>query len=49
MSEREIVTPITTARWLLLIPQLPSQPAYLRVKIWLRLQRLGAMSVKNSV
>jgi len=49
MSKREIVTPITTARWLLLIPQLPSKPAYLRVKIWRRLQRLGAISVKNSV
>jgi hypothetical protein len=49
MSKREIVTPITPARWLLLIPQLPSKPAYLRVKIWRRLQRLGAISVKNSV
>jgi hypothetical protein len=49
MSKREIVTPTTTARWLLLIPQLPAKPAYLRVKIWRRLQRLGAISVKNSV
>ncbi|MGI8851689.1 MAG: chromate resistance protein ChrB domain-containing protein [Methyloceanibacter sp.] len=49
MSKRELVTPTTTARWLLLIPQLPSEPAYLRVKIWRRLQRLGAISVKNSV
>ena len=48
MSKREIVT-ATTARWLLLIPQLPPKPAYLRVKIWRRLQRLGAISVKNSV
>lgn len=48
MSKREIVTQ-TTARWLLLIPQLPSEPAYLRVKVWRRLQRLGAISVKNSV
>ena len=35
--------------WLLLIPQLPPKPAYLRVKIWRRLQKLGAISVKNSV
>lgn len=49
MSKREIVTPPTTARWLLLISQLPPKPAYLRVKIWRRLQRLGAISVKNSV
>ena len=49
MSKHEIVASINTARWLLLIPQLPSKPAYLRVKIWRRLQRLGAISVKNSV
>jgi hypothetical protein len=49
MSKREIPNPITTARWLLLIPQLPPEPAYLRVKVWRRLQRLGAISVKNSV
>src|SRR6516225_1360047 len=49
MSKREIPIPLTTARWLLLIPQLPPEPAYLRVKVWRRLQRLGAISVKNSV
>jgi hypothetical protein len=49
MSKREIGATITTARWLLLIPQLPSDPAYLRVKVWRRLQRLGAISVKNAV
>jgi hypothetical protein len=43
------VSPNTTARWLLLIPQLPPKPAYLRVKVWRRLRRLGAISVKNSV
>ncbi|HEX5724468.1 MAG TPA: chromate resistance protein ChrB domain-containing protein [Longimicrobiaceae bacterium] len=37
------------ARWLLLIHQLPPKPAYLRVKVWRRLQRLGAVAVKNSV
>jgi hypothetical protein len=35
--------------WLLLIHQLPPKPAYLRVKIWRRLQALGAVAVKNSV
>lgn len=39
----------TTARWLLLVHQLPAKPPYLRVKIWRRLQGLGAISVKNSV
>src|SRR5919206_204916 len=36
-------------RWLLLIHQLPAQPAYLRVKVWRRLQALGAVAVKNAV
>ncbi len=37
------------ARWLLLVHQLPAKPAYLRVKVWRRLQALGAVTVKNSV
>jgi hypothetical protein len=37
------------SRWLLLIHQIPPKPDYLRVKIWRRLQRLGAVPVKNSV
>jgi hypothetical protein len=36
-------------RWLLLIHQIPPQPTYFRVKIWRRLQQLGAIPVKNSV
>ena len=36
-------------RWLLLIHQLPAKPAYLRVKVWRRLQTLGAVPVKNAV
>jgi hypothetical protein len=39
----------TNGRWLLLIHQIPPKPDYLRVKIWRRLQRLGAVAVKNSV
>ncbi len=35
--------------WLLLIHQLPPKPAYFRVKIWRRLQNLGAVAIKNSV
>src|SRR5712671_1281505 len=35
--------------WLLLIHQLPAKPAYLRVKIWRRLQGIGAIAVKNAV
>lgn len=36
-------------RWLLLIHQLPPEPAYLRVRIARRLQRIGAIAVKNTV
>ena len=36
-------------RWLLLLHQLPAKPAYTRVKIWRRLQALGAVAVKNAV
>ena len=35
--------------WLLLIHQIPPKPSYFRVKIWRRLQRLGAVGIKNSV
>src|SRR5437879_3278989 len=35
--------------WLLLIHQIPPKPDYLRVKIWRRMQRVGAVAVKNSV
>lgn len=35
--------------WLLLIHQIPPKPDYLRVKVGRRLQRLGAVPVKNSV
>src|SRR5215470_9370638 len=37
------------AEWLLLIHQIPPKPDYLRVKIWRRMQRVGAVAVKNSV
>ncbi|MEA2792484.1 MAG: hypothetical protein QOG73_4890 [Acetobacteraceae bacterium] len=42
-------TPLSPDRWLLLIHQLPAKPAYFRVKIWRRLQSLGAVAVKNAV
>jgi hypothetical protein len=40
---------VNEERWLLLIHQLPPKPNYFRVKIWRRLQRLGAVAIKNSV
>jgi hypothetical protein len=36
-------------RWLMLVHHIPRTPSYLRVKIWRRLQRLGALPIKNSV
>jgi hypothetical protein len=41
---RDAATP-----WLLLIHQLPAKPAYARVKVWRRLQALGAVTVKGAV
>ena len=43
------VPQLELARWLLLIHQIPPKPEYLRVKIWRRMQRIGAVAVKNSV
>lgn len=37
------------ARWLMLLNRLPARPAYLRVKVWRRLQALGAVPIKNTV
>ena len=31
-------------QWLLLIHQIPPKPNYFRVKIWRRLQKLGAVA-----
>ncbi|MGH7296968.1 MAG: chromate resistance protein ChrB domain-containing protein [Polyangiaceae bacterium] len=36
-------------RWLLLIHQIPPTPAYFRAKVGRRLQKLGAVAIKNSV
>lgn len=35
--------------WLLLFHQIPPKPNYFRVKVWRRLQKLGAIAVKNSI
>jgi hypothetical protein len=40
---------IPEPRWLLLIHQIPPKPNYLRAKIGRRLQKLGAVAIKNSV
>ncbi|WP_425450295.1 chromate resistance protein ChrB domain-containing protein [Virgifigura deserti] len=48
-EDRATTAAATAERWLLLIHQLPAKPAYFRVKIWRRLQGLGAVAVKNAV
>jgi hypothetical protein len=45
MVPRNVIEP----RWILLIHSIPPRPSYLRVKIGRRLQKLGAVAVKNSV
>ena len=49
MKEQKSPTATSKPPWLLLIHQLPPQPAYLRVKIWRRLQAMGAVAVKGAV
>jgi hypothetical protein len=40
---------VNSQDWVLLIHQLPPKPTNLRVRIWRRLQKLGAIAIKNSV
>jgi hypothetical protein len=49
MSPKNPTAAAPGAHWLLLVHQLPPKPPYLRVKVWRRLQALGAVSLKNSV
>src|SRR5215210_63540 len=44
MSPRE-----AKREWMLFIHQLPPKPTSLRVRTWRKLQKLGAVSIKNSV
>ena len=42
------VTPVASARWLLLMYRLPSSRASQRVEIWRKLQRYGALPLRSS-
>lgn len=42
-------TQTTKPQWILLIHLLPPKPTNLRVRIWRKLQKLGAVAIKNSV
>ena len=47
LQKKEFVGP--EQRWILLVHQLPPRPTNLRVRIWRKLQKLGAVAIKNSV
>jgi len=47
--KENIVTPVEPQKWLVLIHQIPQKPDALRVKIWRRLQQVGAVAIKQSV
>src|ERR1700686_3384833 len=49
MSFQPTLAEVMPRSWLLLVHQLPPEPAYFRVKIWRQLQALGAVALKNSV
>lgn len=46
---RRGVPPAPADVWLLLLPQIPAKPTYFRVKVWRRLQAVGAVGLKGSV
>jgi hypothetical protein len=48
VSDPENPAQAEPACWLLLIHQLPPKPGYPRVKVWRRLQALGAVAVRNA-
>lgn len=42
-------TPRNGARWVLFMPSIPAKPASVRVKIWRRLQAVGAVGLRGSL
>jgi hypothetical protein len=42
-------TPTNGARWVLFMPTIPAKPASVRVRIWRRLQALGAVNLRGAV
>jgi len=42
-------TPSNGARWVLFMPSIPAKPASVRVKIWRRLQAIGAVGLQGSL
>lgn len=48
-SPKKEHTPREGARWVLFMPTIPAKPASVRVKIWRRLQAIGAIGLRGSV
>src|SRR5262245_44934816 len=48
-SKKERHTPTNGARWVLFMPSIPAKPASVRVKIWRRLQAIGAVGLRGSL
>lgn len=46
---RAMSDPQSTRRWLMLVHQLPARPSNLRVRVWRRLQQVGAVVLRNSL
>jgi hypothetical protein len=49
MNDSTVTVKQRSGKWLLLIHQIPPKPDYFRVKVGRRLQRMGAIALKNSV
>jgi hypothetical protein len=49
MNDSAVTVKRRVGKWLLLIHQIPPKPDYFRVKVGRRLQRMGAIPLKNSV
>src|SRR5258706_8149950 len=41
--------PTRGARWILFMPTIPAKPASVRVRIWRRLQAIGAVNIRGAV
>jgi hypothetical protein len=48
-STKNAQTPGAGARWVLFMPSIPAKPASVRVKIWRRLQAVGAVGLRGSL
>jgi len=48
-SKKERPPPTSGARWVLFMPSIPAKPASVRVKIWRRLQAIGAVGLRGSL